>query len=499
MQENTNTSSSENGVKVSLNFMKTIENNDVEELNSILENETISKVTLGAGLMKALQNYRNNSDTIDIIDSLLNHNADPNYIVHYKNASSQITPGEKVTILMYACLKGDLQLVHTILKHNPNVNMKDANNRNALFYAINADKGDNADIVLTLINSGINVNEPEKESNLTGNSPLTLATQKNMRNTVKALLENSADPNWVVAKDQNSALHFAVKNSNIDIIEKLLQKNANLRAINKDNYTPLSLALKLSHTDIYKSLCEEHNKIVKKENEVANTLITEENEHSQNNLLNSSNNKSKKKKNREIEDSVEKNCNETKILNNINEEHKINMYNDATSTINNPNIPQKLNFNKSNIQTETQMDNDQLDENKNLQINNPVQINGSLNGPSNFNYLYNNKKKNPKLDLIHKIKEIKMNNLKSKSQVLGPFSNNPMNQSSQFNYHSVNSSNNMSLNNISNSAYGLEIPFEFSRKVGESNNTQFNSYISNFLELIFFYFLRISGYTNIIP
>ena len=346
MQENTNTSSSENGVKVSLNFMKTIENNDVEELNSILENETISKVTLGAGLMKALQNYRNNSDTIDIIDSLLNHNADPNYIVHYKNASSQITPGEKVTILMYACLKGDLQLVHTILKHNPNVNMKDANNRNALFYAINADKGDNADIVLTLINSGINVNEPEKESNLTGNSPLTLATQKNMRNTVKALLDNSADPNWVVAKDQNSALHFAVKNSNIDIIEKLLQKNANLRAINKDNYTPLSLALKLSHTDIYKSLCEEHNKIVKKENEVANTLITEENEHSQNNLLNSSNNKSKKKKNREIEDSVEKNCNETKILNNINEEHKINMYNDATSTINNPNIPQKLNFNK---------------------------------------------------------------------------------------------------------------------------------------------------------
>jgi ankyrin repeat protein len=478
MQENTNTSSSENGVKASLNFMKAIENNEVEELNSILENETISKVTLCAGLMKALQNYRNNSDTIDIIDSLLNHNADPNYIVHYKNASSQITTTEKVTILMYACLKGDLQLVHTILKHNPNVNMKDANNRNALFYAINADKGDNADIVLTLINSGINVNEPEKEGNMTGNSPLTLATQKNMRNTVKALLDNSADPNWIIAKDHNTALHFAVKNSNIDIIEKLLQKNANLRAINKDNYTPLSLALKLSHTDIYKSLCEEHNKIVKKENEVANTLITEENEHTQQNLLNLSNNKSKKKKNREIEDSVEKNCNETKNLYTPNEEQKINIYNETTNAINNPNIPQKLNFNKTTTQTETQTDNDQLSENKNLQLNNPVQINGSLHGPSNFNYLYNNKKKNPKLDLIHKIKEIKMNNLKSKSQVFGPFTNNPMNQSSQFTYHNSNSLNNMSPNNIANSSYGLEIPFEFSRKVGESNNTQFNSYIS---------------------
>ena len=67
-------------------------------------------------------------------------------------------------------------------------------------------------------------------------------------------------------------------------------KNANLKVINKDNVTPLALALKLSHTDIYKLLCEEHNKIVNKEKEIANDLLIEQD---------SSNSKSKKKRKEE--------------------------------------------------------------------------------------------------------------------------------------------------------------------------------------------------------
>jgi ankyrin repeat protein len=115
--------------------MKVIEKNEVEELNRILENEPIVKKSLEGAINKALQNYRNSSDTVEIIDSLLNHNGDPNHVVRLSN--SQID-SEKTTILMYACKKGDLELVHTIIKHKPNVNMKDVYNRNALFYAINA-------------------------------------------------------------------------------------------------------------------------------------------------------------------------------------------------------------------------------------------------------------------------------------------------------------------------------------------------------------------------
>jgi hypothetical protein len=70
----TDNSSSDNGVKTSLNLMKSIESNQVEEVNKILENESISKNTISAGLNKALQNYKSNSDMIDIIDSLLKYN-----------------------------------------------------------------------------------------------------------------------------------------------------------------------------------------------------------------------------------------------------------------------------------------------------------------------------------------------------------------------------------------------------------------------------------------
>jgi hypothetical protein len=63
--------SPDNGVKNTVNLMKYIENGQVEEVNNILENESISKNTISAGLNKALQNYKSNSDFMDLIDSLL--------------------------------------------------------------------------------------------------------------------------------------------------------------------------------------------------------------------------------------------------------------------------------------------------------------------------------------------------------------------------------------------------------------------------------------------
>src|SRR5690349_12371250 len=113
---------------------------------------------------------------------------------------------------MFASMKGDVQLIHTILKHKPNINMKDINNRNALFYAIDSGKGDNADVVISLINAGVNVNEVEKQK---GHSPLTLATAKNLKSTVKAILDNKADSNHIVESTGNTALHYAIQNSNL--------------------------------------------------------------------------------------------------------------------------------------------------------------------------------------------------------------------------------------------------------------------------------------------
>lgn len=453
----------ENGIKNSLHFIKAIENYDVEELNNILENDTVSKVTINSGLIKALQNYRSNTDSIDIIDSLLNHGADPNYIGHYKSGNQQISNQDKVTILMYACLRGDLQLVHTILKHNPNVNLRDSSNRNALFYAINADKGDNADIVFALINAGINVNEAEKEANsyVSGNSPLTLATQKNMRNTVRTLLDHGANPDWMVAKDGNTALHYAVKNCNMEIINKLISKNANLRIINKENVTALSLAIKLSHTDIYKLLVEEHNKIVNKEKEVANDLIHEED--SVSNISTSS----KKKKN---------------TTGNVEVANAVNVANVTPHSDKNPNIDINYMLNTEPPTSGT--------ENRNIINSNTIPINTNQNttSTSNSSPTNLNKKTNPKMELLTKIKDYKQTSTTPRYQ------HKPCSYSSSSNHKislgvgaagSPSSSNHNPYNskNLLSHNSGLEIPFEFIRKgdtntQNQMNQNLFSSYIS---------------------
>jgi hypothetical protein len=63
--------SNDHGIKSTINLVKCITENQVEELNNILENEIIPKMTLNSCLQKALEIYRNNGDMIDIIDSLL--------------------------------------------------------------------------------------------------------------------------------------------------------------------------------------------------------------------------------------------------------------------------------------------------------------------------------------------------------------------------------------------------------------------------------------------
>jgi ankyrin repeat protein len=173
---------------------------------------------------------------------------------------------------MFSSIKGDVQLIHTILKHNPMVNAKDINNRNSLFYAIDSGKGDNADVIMSLIKAGINVNEVEK---VKGHSPLSLAVYKSLKNTVKALLDNNADHNHVVESSGDTILHLAVANNNIDIVKMLLEKGANPIASNKEGKSIVEMALKQSSTDIYRMLLEECNKKNQKENEIVEQLVSE--------------------------------------------------------------------------------------------------------------------------------------------------------------------------------------------------------------------------------
>jgi ankyrin repeat protein len=79
-----------------------------------------------------------------------------------------------------------------VLNAKPQLNVKDNMKKNALFYAINAGKGDNVDIIVKLCNEGISIDDVDI---VEGHSPLTLAADRNHMNTVKALLDRGANPN----------------------------------------------------------------------------------------------------------------------------------------------------------------------------------------------------------------------------------------------------------------------------------------------------------------
>lgn len=196
---------------------------------------------------------------------------------------------------MFAARNGDLQLVQLILKHNPYINNKDTYNRNAVFYSLSAERGDNPDILLTLIKSNINVNECEIfhiQKSLEGHSPLTLAAKLDLNNIVKALVENYSNLNYQIPLNGNTALHFAVLNRNLEIVKILINSKANFEIKNKENKTPYNLALEHSLIDIYKYLEQE----VIKQNELKEKIAQEKVRNENNDYNNSSYSKKNKKK-----------------------------------------------------------------------------------------------------------------------------------------------------------------------------------------------------------
>ena len=287
-----------------------IENIDETNLINFLTKENISESLLNKGLCLALQKYPLKME--GIISLLLYKGANPDSYFQYidKSNTLEIDENDKFTCLMYACFKGYFQLLFLLMKGKYNINLRDKNGKNALFYALN-NKNDNFIIVDYLIKEGININCEGKFYDKNGyiiHIPLSYAVINNLKVCVKTLLENGANPNFKLLPNEDSILHISVRNGNLDIVKELISvKGIKLEEKNKMGQTPRDIAINCNFNEIYKLLTEKINEVNIIESQNVNlgfkekylsNIKKESNEKNieknNNNIINDVSNKSKK-------------------------------------------------------------------------------------------------------------------------------------------------------------------------------------------------------------
>lgn len=157
---------------------------------------------------------------------------------------------------MNAAAENDVQLANIMIEFKCRIDLKDNFQRNALFYAINTKNGDPSAMVSFLISNGIELNDAD----IDGHTVLTLSVTKGLKNAAIILLENGADINYRNSKDGNTALHYAAMNNNVDIMCALLSRKPILCIRNKNEQTPMEVAATCAKTEIYQIFAEEYNR-----------------------------------------------------------------------------------------------------------------------------------------------------------------------------------------------------------------------------------------------
>lgn len=159
---------------------------------------------------------------------------------------------------MIACSKGDLKLTkYLILEKHVDVNIKDNNKHNALFYAINNDNSQElSDICELLLNERCGVNIETTD----GFTLLWKAIEAQHTKVVQLLCDNDILVNLANKSTGETPLHLAVSLKNKRIIEILMEKLAKVDKKNKKNQTPYDLVKDDEElTDFLKKLEKKQN------------------------------------------------------------------------------------------------------------------------------------------------------------------------------------------------------------------------------------------------
>jgi ankyrin repeat protein len=158
---------------------------------------------------------------LDLIKKLLAHGANPNAQLKTPTLYRAHTPGERnlgegCTPLMRAARNGDASAMRLLLAAGADPSMQQKNHTSAMMFAAGLGRG-------------------------LGTFADEFATESQMIDAVKVLLEQRVDLN--VANDAGqTALHFAALSMD-SVVELLVLNGANIGATDKQNRTPLDMAL----------------------------------------------------------------------------------------------------------------------------------------------------------------------------------------------------------------------------------------------------------------
>ena len=169
---------------------------------------------------------------LQIVDALLEANADPNLRNFLMSTS-----------LHYACILGNLAIINRILKAKANPNVLNTKGSTPLLSTLNARRTCTGERLMFLA-TGLPELEREK----------FLKVQTNTYEVVDILLNANADPD-IPNEDNITPLHAAAENGRTNVVARLLKANAkpNIQTITQ-GVAPLHYATQSKHLDTIKAL-----------------------------------------------------------------------------------------------------------------------------------------------------------------------------------------------------------------------------------------------------
>ena len=153
--------------------------------------------------------------------------------------------------------KNDIELVKVFLDNNLDIQIKDSNGRNCLFYLMTTPNNkenliDRRPLCSLLLGRQIKINYTDNN----GISPIMEAINKGYVYIMNMFIKYNGDANIINPNDGNTAFHYAIINKNQDALFILLSKgNCDLSIKNNKNETVFDLAKKLN-SESYKEIYE---------------------------------------------------------------------------------------------------------------------------------------------------------------------------------------------------------------------------------------------------